>query len=111
MTNPIKLAINIGGQQLEPPPNIPDGPDSLGNIINFGLAILSLVGVLLALFFIAWGGVKWSTSQGDKQKVEAARKMITFSIVGIIVIALSFIILNVVGELLGSPFLIQFGKP
>ena len=66
-------------------------------------------GVLLAVFFIIWGGIKYSTSAGDKNKVDAARKMIIYSIVGIIIIAFSFFILRIIGQMLNSPFLKSFG--
>lgn len=95
---------------VETPPNIPGGDAAPGNIINLFLALLVTVGIVAALIFVIYGGVLWITSQGDKGKIDRARRTITYAIVGLIVIILSFTIVRIVGYLLGASALGDLGK-
>ena len=65
---------------------------AFGNIIT----IIFVIATLLALVYLIWGGIKWVLSGGDKTKVDAARAAIVASIVGLIIVFLSYFILNVV---------------
>lgn len=70
--------------------------NSLGSIIGFAVTILFIVAVLIALVFLILGGIKWITSGGDKANVETARNQIIAAVVGLILVFLSFFILNLV---------------
>ena len=61
-------------------------------IINIFLGVLGLIAVILLIY----AGYLWMTAQGDDQKVERAKKIITGCIAGLIVILLSFIIVRTV---------------
>ena len=106
------LTLEIDGfGEIAAPSNIPTGGVAKFNeIATKSLGLFALAGLLLTVFFIAWGGVRWATSGGDKTKLESARKMIIYSIVGFVVIVFSFILLRIVGELLDAPFLKSFGQ-
>jgi len=65
-------------------------PQIVGNLIN---AVLTLVGVLLLVYLI-WAGFLWMTAGGDEGKVKQATSMIRNSIIGILIIGLSFVIAN-----------------
>ena len=56
--------------------------------INYFLLILGLV----AVGFIIYAGVKMLTSQGNEQKVKEGTKMITYAVIGLIVIFLAYAI-------------------
>lgn len=77
----------------------PDTPP--GAVISFIIGFIIVVAFILALFFIVLGGIQWITSGGDKAKVDAARNHIIAAVIGLIVIALSFVIINVVLSALG----------
>lgn len=51
---------------------------------------------MLALVFLVIGGVKWLTSQGEKEGVNKARETIVAAIVGLVIIFLSYLIVNFV---------------
>ncbi len=70
------------------------------NVIN---AFTALAGVV-ALFLIVYSGIKFVTSGGDKEKLESAKKTLTFAIIGLIFIITSFLILKVIGDLTGVGF-------
>ena len=62
--------------------------DVVGNIIR---AILSLVGALFFLMFL-WGGTRYLTAGGDSEKVKNAKTTLTNAVIGLIIIALSYVI-------------------
>lgn len=69
---------------------------NFGNVVGFVVTIAFIIAVLIALGFLIWGGIKWITSGGDKAGVEAARNGIIAAIIGLIIVFLSFFILNLV---------------
>lgn len=69
--------------------------NNLGGIVGAVVTFILILAVLIALFFLIWGGIKWITSGGDKGKVDAARQTITAAIVGLIIAFLAFFILQV----------------
>lgn len=66
---------------------------------NFLLWILS-VGGALALFMLVIGGVFYVTSSGNEQKIETARKIITWTILGLMLILASYSIIVVLDKVL-----------
>lgn len=57
-------------------------------IINISLGFLGIIVVL----FVLYGGFLWLTSGGDERKVETAKTVIKNSIIGLVIIILSFAI-------------------
>lgn len=57
--------------------------------------LLSLIGTI-AVISLLYGGFLYITSQGEENKVEQAKTIILYSVIGIIIIGLSAIIVNVV---------------
>ena len=82
----------------------PDGAPTLNCLPEVFQAViqaaLSFSGVV-ALFFIIWGGIRYITSQGDQKQIDNARKTLTFAIIGLVVIMLSFFILHVISSITG----------
>lgn len=81
--------------------NVLCGFNDLGAVLGFVITIAFIIAVLIALFFLIWGGIKWITSGGDKGGVEAARNQIIAAIIGLIIVFLAFFILNLVLGLFG----------
>lgn len=69
--------------------------EQLGTIVGGAVTFLLIVAVLVALFFLIFGGIRWITSGGDKAKVESARGTIISAIIGLIIAFLAFFILSV----------------
>ena len=67
-------------------------PTGIRNAINVSIGILSF----LAIVIIIVSGFKLTTSQGDATKVAQARRAILFSVVGLVIALLSFVIVNLV---------------
>jgi hypothetical protein len=67
---------------------------SFGSILGSVLQFVFIVAVLLALGFLIFGGIKWITSGGDKAAVGAARGMIIAAIIGLILVVISYFVVN-----------------
>jgi hypothetical protein len=67
------------------------------NIIS---VILALAGIVLFILLIM-GGIKLITAGGEPPKIQEAKGTLTFAIAGIILIALSFLILRIISVITG----------
>lgn len=63
--------------------------------------ILGLSGGVAVLFLIL-GGLQYVTSSGNKDKAEQAKQTILYAVIGLIVIALSFVIVSFVSTNAGK---------
>lgn len=82
----------------------PTGAGALSQFFsNFVALIFSVAGIVLILM-ILWGAFDWMISEGDKEKVAAARNKIINAVIGIILFALAFAIIQVLGQFTGFKF-------
>lgn len=89
-----------GGQTINPPSGIPSGGIGLvQTIFRNGYIILIILCIALSLIYIVIGSIQWITSGGDKTKLDAARKKLTWAVVGLIITFLAFFIVSVIGYL------------
>lgn len=72
------------------------------NIVFGGLigALLAL-GAFILFFMIITSGFKYLTSGGDPKGAEGAKKTFTYAMGGLVLLAASFFILNLIGTLTG----------
>jgi hypothetical protein len=61
-------------------------------IVNFFLTFLGLIAVVM----IIYGGFLYVSAAGNSEKIENAKKIIMYAVIGIIVILLSFAIVNTI---------------
>lgn len=97
------LTLQINGTPIQAPTEIQRVTNKAGilgeDALRYGVLLFLMVIVTAALFFLLWGGLAWITSEGDKQKLAAARSRITYAIVGLVVSFLSFLIINIISTL------------
>ena len=72
-----------------------------GGIIGTAIIIIFIIAIVIALIWLVIGGIKWITSSGDSTKVEAARNQIIAAVIGLVIVFLSFFILNFVLTVFG----------
>lgn len=72
------------------------GADKFGGLVGAVINILFIIAVVIALAFLIYGGIKWILSGGDKTAVESARNTIVAAIVGLVIVFLSYFILNII---------------
>ena len=84
----------------------------IGKLIVGLINLIFILSVVVALLYLIWGGFKWLTSGGDKTAVQGAREHLVAAIVGLVVIFLSYFILNfVVGFFIPGFHLNEFVLP
>ena len=65
---------------------------TITSFINYFLAFLGLLSVTMLIY----SGVLMVTAQGDEKQIEKAKKIILWSVIGILVIMLSFVIVTTI---------------
>lgn len=82
--------------------SVPTGyAPSVGGLISFVLRAVLAIGALLVFGYLVMGGIEYITSGGEKGKTESARNKITAAVVGLIILAASWAILNLALSFLG----------
>lgn len=80
-------------------------PNFFTGIVNWALVFAGVV----ALFFLIWGGIRLIMSGGEKTSVEEGKKTITFAIIGLIIVLLSFFVVRLVAYVTGVECITMFG--
>lgn len=75
-----------------------------GSLIPNLINIAFIVATLIALAFLIYGGIRWILSGGEKEKVEEARGTIIAALVGLVVVFLSYFLINFIFGLFGLSF-------
>lgn len=98
---PIAFAqANVG---ITPPAGSIGSDLCLTKVPQFIIQIIFILGIVIAVAFLIYGGIKWILSGGDKAAVESARNHIVAAIVGLVIVAGAFFIIGIVFQLLGQP--------
>ena len=74
---------------------------NLTTLLTAVLSLLIAVVSLLVFVYLIWGGIEWITSGGDKGKTDQARSKIISALVGVIIIASSYAVLQIMLKFLG----------
>jgi len=96
------LGGTAGAQLINPgdvPSNIAAATGGEGSIRALILRIVDFILLflgLLAVIMIIYGGITYVSSAGNQEKVDQAKKIIMYAIVGIIIVLISFALVNTV---------------
>ncbi len=71
------------------------------SLISNTLVVLTVVAGLAFTIYFLLGGLNWITAGGDKGKIDKAKAMMSNGAIGIIIIAVSYAIVWIVGTALG----------
>lgn len=77
-----------------------DNPTIFG-LLNPIINNVLIVSGIFALLVIIFSGFNLISASGDKTKITQAQSMLTYAIVGLVVIASAFLITNLVMQLIG----------
>ena len=88
------LAEAVTGGLTSPtrPTGVPGGTllDTITFVINI---VLYLVGAI-ALLMLVYGGFMYIISGGNEDTIEKAKKILTYAIVGVVVVIISYVVVN-----------------
>ncbi len=65
------------------------------------ISILIVFGGVVAVIMVTYGGIKFLLSGGEQEKVAGARRTITFALIGLAIIILSFVAIKVISTVTG----------
>lgn len=101
------LSQGILGGGINPPPNIPDRPDDVINMIKTLISTAYAVAGVAAVVMIIYGGYTILVSSGEPDKMRKGQNTLFYAIIGLVIIVSSSLIFNFVGRLLGVQNLIS----
>jgi hypothetical protein len=85
--------------------------ESANNVVQNAITLAFTIAGVAVLAFLIFGAFQWITSGGAKEKVDAARKTITNALIGLALLGLAFLIVRIVGQIVGFDVLGQFDIP
>lgn len=74
---------------------------TLPGLVKGAIQMILVVSFVLSFAFLVFGGIKWILSGGDKTGTEGAKGTITAALVGLVVVLVSWALLNLVSNLFG----------
>lgn len=96
------IAVHADDTGLKPPTGSIGTNVKPESIPQLTVNILFFFAGFLGIAYLMYGGIKWITSRGEKTQVEAARKHLTAAIVGVVITAAAFFIMQIVFTVLGA---------
>ena len=92
---------------IAPPPNVPTGGlfTTGQDAIRAGLSFFLIIVLFLALLYIFLGAISYIFARRDKEKIQGAREKITYSIVGLIIAFLAFLLVGLFSSFVNVPFI------
>ncbi|MEX0617220.1 MAG: dockerin type I domain-containing protein [Candidatus Woykebacteria bacterium] len=69
--------------------------NSLGQIASMILPYVFVLGGMISLLFIIWGGFRYMTAQGDPKAIASARGTIVSAVIGLVLLASVFAIMKI----------------
>lgn len=87
-------------KQTQPKQGLPVDTQ-INTVLTNAVTIIMVIGIIAVLFMFIWGAFEWITSGGDKEKLSNARKRIIQSLIGLALLALAFLIVRIIGLILG----------
>lgn len=73
-------------------------PYFIRNVVNAGFILAAVIAVVLIII----SGIRLVLSGGDPEKVARAKRSLTFTVIGLVIILLAFVIINLVSRITGA---------
>lgn len=80
------------------------GALGISKFLSNGVVLILSLAIIALLLMLIWGAYEWTTSGGDKEKLSSAQKKIINAIIGIILLAITFAVIQVLGQFTGIKF-------
>jgi hypothetical protein len=82
-----------------------DGGQAIAKYLGIIWQAIVILGGLFVLLYLAWGALDWILSGSDPERLKRAKDKIFNSIFGLVILALSYLIIKLVGLFLGIDIL------
>ena len=106
----MKLAQDIENTfgRIERPPelgNVPEGAAGVNFLLDNIIGLFFAAGAIAFVLMFVWGAIQMILSGGDKEAIAKARTKITWAIIGVVLMSLSYFIFQLLEALTGFNFL------
>lgn len=81
-----------------------DGAGNISKLLDNLVGIFFAAGALAFIIMFVWGAVQMILSGGDKEAVSKARSRITWAIIGIVLMSLSYFVFSLLQDITGFKF-------
>lgn len=90
-------AVDFSNPRINPAANV----SSFATLVNVLGPIAMVIGGGICLTFLIWGAFVYLTSAGEPEKVQQAKRTITYALIGLIVMICSVLFVNIITHVLG----------
>lgn len=80
------------------------GTSAISAFLSNLIALIYAIAAVVLVFMLVWGAFDWLISEGNKEKVQAAQQKIMNAVIGIILFAVAFAVITVIGQFTGFKF-------
>lgn len=81
-----------------------DGASNVNRLLDNIIGVFFAAAALSFIIMFVWGAIQMILSGGDKEAIAKARSKITWAIVGVFLLALSYFIFNLLETITGFKF-------
>lgn len=82
------------------------GATAISKFLSNLITLIYSIAAIVLIFMLIWGAFEWLTSGGDKEKLHSARQRIVSALIGIVLFAVAFAIITVLGQFTGFKFFV-----
>lgn len=94
---------------INPPPEIAPlgrGETGINNLLSNTVGLFFAAGAIAFIIMFVWGAVQMILSGGDKEAIAKARAKITWAIIGVVLMSLSYFVLQLLEAITGFKFFV-----
>lgn len=78
------------------------------DVVRRIITVIAGLGFMALMVLLVWAGIKYLTSGGDPKTIQSTHQIVTWAILGIIFLALAWLVLKLIATFTGRPELLQF---
>lgn len=107
-TTPTSPIQNIFGKIQAPIPiqQLGFGATGISTFLSNLVSLIYSLAIVVLIFMVLWGAWDWMTSEGDKEKLESAKRKLVNAFIGIILFAVAFAAIKILGTFTGFKFFV-----
>ena len=79
---------------------------SISSIVNIIVPLAMIAAALVLLLMLMLAALNWISAGGNPEKLEKARSKMKYALIGFVIIIASYLIVQVIGYMLGIDFLL-----
>lgn len=87
--------------------NDPTGATGINNLLSNTIQLFYMVSSIVFVVMILWAAYDFIVSHGEKESINKARSKITWAVIGMVFLGISFVLFRVIQEITGVPILVQ----